>query len=148
MTQVVRQKWVLGLAGMNALLVLGVLGVMGFSLQHTQALVRDEATARAESLRAEVEGLRAELRSSQRPPAQDPQLAQTLQAMQLLATEQQTLLLRSLQPAPAAPAQVATAPVDVAPVALADASAAKKTKARRSSGRRSPRAVRKGCEVH
>lgn len=121
MTQVVRQKWVLAVAGVNALLALAVvlvvsLGLAGVERGGQEASLRREAElreVRAElerlhGLPAALEGLRTELRDELRddglrraavPAPADPQLTQTLQ---LVASEQQLLLLRAMQPAPRA----------------------------------------------
>ncbi len=127
MTQVVRQKWVLGLLGLNTALVLVAFVLIALSSMDARkdheaaAATRDaELTGlRAElsGLRAEVEPLRSlraavdELKSAvqKHPEPRDTQLGQTLQTLQLLAGEQQLLLLRALQPAAPASAPKASA---------------------------------------
>lgn len=124
MTQVVRQKWVLGVAAVNALLALALMAVVGVGLSAGQRATREGFDRRDAQLREQLEAVRAEL-AAQKPellsvraelrsgleelrharqasPA-DSHLAQTLQ---LVASEQQLLLLRSMQPpAPSKPAQ-------------------------------------------
>ena len=117
MTQLVRQKWLLLLACANAALALVVVAVVGFAAGGARRAEQEAATIReahwsglrAElgSLRGEIEGLRGlraavdDVRMAQldhRPP-QETQLAQ---AMQLIAAEQQLLLMKALRPAPVA----------------------------------------------
>lgn len=86
MTQTARSKWVLFLATINALFALAVGGLVVHALR--------AAPAAPQPLSCPVA----------REP--DPQLTQTLQ---LLAAEQQTLVLRALQPQPQAAAPMRSA---------------------------------------
>lgn len=119
MTQVVRQKWVLAIAAVNALLALAVMAVVVLGLSMGQRAARDDGDRRDAKLREQLEAVHAELvaqrelrtdvaatraelhagleelRRARAQPA-DTHLAQTLQ---LLASEQQLLLMRSLAPA-------------------------------------------------
>jgi C4-dicarboxylate-specific signal transduction histidine kinase len=120
MTQVVRQKWVLLVASANAVLALVLMAVVAVGLSAGQrgaqeaaarreAEVREvrEGLERLHGLPAAIEELRADgLRRAAAPASSDPQLTQTLQ---LVASEQQLLLLRSMEPAktpPPVPAKV------------------------------------------
>lgn len=114
MTQVVRQKWVLVVASVNALLALAVMAVVALALSAERRSAQDAALrseAELREVRGELERLHGlpaaieqlrfdELHRAAAPPA-DAQLTQTLQ---LVASEQQLLLLRAIQPPPVAPA--------------------------------------------
>lgn len=146
MTQLVRQKWVLLVASLNALLALALMAVVAVGLSSGQRSAREAAARREAELRevrselerlhglpAAIEELRVDgLRRATIAPV-DPQLTQTLQ---LVASEQQLLLLRSMEqsrpPAPIASHRTA------------------QRSARRAPGRTSRRARRlqkAGCAV-
>lgn len=127
MTQVVRQKRVLLLTSVNVVLAVAVIAVVAVGLSNAHRGAQEAAAQREAELREELEGLRVvraelaslrevrpelaglraelhgsidELRRTQQAPPVDSQLTQTLQ---LVASEQQLLLLRSLKPPGAAP---------------------------------------------
>jgi hypothetical protein len=99
MTQNLRVKWVLGLVSANAVMAATALGV---GIHHYRAVRAEAASARADLRSSELDaaGLKASLASRPvscppaQPPQSDPQLTQTLQ---VLASEQQILLMRQLQ---------------------------------------------------
>jgi hypothetical protein len=123
MTQSLRIKWVLGLVSANAVIASIALG-LGI---HQYRTIRVQAETARDQLRAselDAAGLRASLASRpvtcEKAQPADSQLTQTLQ---VLATGQQALLLRALQPVE--PPQV------------------EQPKAQRASARRAPRTWRR-----
>jgi len=123
MTQVVRQKWVLGLVAGNAVLGAALLALLivlfygrrgaaeaeelrdadvhGLKVHQLKLKTElEEARSEMKAAHAELEALRSAQRgepeSRSKPSSSDVQLSQTLQ---LLASQQQLLVLQSLRPA-------------------------------------------------
>ncbi len=112
MTQSVRLKWVFFVATLNAVFALAVGGLVAWGLRSA----RTPPPPAPQQLSC---------------PAPDAQLSQTLQ---LLAAGQQAMMLRALQPPPAAAPPAATPPPILAPQPIA---------ARQRSARRSARRSRR-----
>ena len=156
MTQVERQKWVLGLVAGNALVAAALLVVVVVLLYGRRGAAEaeelrdadvhglrvhqlklktelDEARADLKATRAELDAVkaaqqRAEPEVRQRPSSSETQLGQTLQ---LLASQQQLLVLQSLRP------------VEAEKTAARPSARKSKSRVRRSA----PAPVAPGCAV-